>query len=555
MMHISRRNFLRFAAGLGLSSAGAMILEKLALTQAWAQTQTDYKALVCVFKAGGNDGNQVVIPLSGANANFGAADVTGGYPAYFNERNLNGAGLVTTASGTVAPPSPTGTVPTGNLWPISAGANNPNLGWFGMNYYLGTTFNATTGSVTIPIPSLAALYSSGQAAVVCNVGSLAQPFTKALYQANPTARPDQLFSHADQVRENQTCIFHLNAPAGVPNGTGWAGRTVDKYNPNGTSTFPMQVSISGAPQFMSGTGSSSYPIAINPAPTALNQVLLLNGFGTATDEVGRRTAFDQLRAVNVGANTLIDANSSVMNDAINAISALSIDPQLTVPDPSNPTNKVALAFPNTTLGNQLKQVAKLIKANLQQSVLGLKRQIFFCQLGGFDTHQYEVRDEPGLLQQVNQGIATFYYWLQNNVPTAGTTEPTLGDLTSKVTTFTLSDFSRTFNPSASGAICGTDHAWGNNWLVAGGAVNGGQLYGVPLPGGNGEVFVTLGKGTNNAYDVDNSNGRGRFIPSVSTLQYANTLAAWFGLPQDNATLDYVFPLLRTNFAATNLGFV
>jgi hypothetical protein len=86
-------------------------------------------------------------------------------------------------------------------------------------------------------------------------------------------------------------------------------------------------------------------------------------------------------------------------------------------------------------------------------------------------------------------------------------------------------------------------------------VNGGQLYGLPLLGGNGTVFPTLGKGTNNAYDVDNSNGRGRWIPSVSTSQYANTLAAWYGLPQDNATLDYVFPTLRTNFAVTNLGFV
>jgi uncharacterized protein (DUF1501 family) len=567
MMQVSRRNFMRFAAGLGLSTAGAMMLEKLALTQAWAQTTNDYKALVCVFLAGGSDANQMVVPLSGANANFGSADVTGGYPAYFNERNA--AGLVTTASGTVAPPSPAGTVPTGNLWPITPGTSNPNLGYFGMNWFLGLTFNATTGTVTIPIPSFKALYDAGKAAVVCNVGSLAQMMSKAQYQANSTARPDQLFSHADQVREHQTLIFHASVPAPTPNGTGWAGRIADKTTANGSSTFPMQASLAGAPQFMSGAGSNSYPIAISPAPTALNNVLVLSGFGTASDEVARRTAFDQLRLINRSANTLVDANSSVMNDAINAISALSVDPQLTVPDPNNPTNKVALTFPGTTLGNQLKQVAKLIKANLQQSALGLKRQIFFCQVGGFDTHQYEVRDQPGLLQQVNQAMATFFYWLQNNVPTNGT-EPTLGDLTPKVTTFTMSDFSRTFNPSGTGGIVGTDHAWGSNWLVMGGAVKpgtdgAGQLYGQPLSDsngnsvGNGTVFVTLSKGTGSAYDVDNTNGRGRWIPSVSTLQYANTLAAWFGLAQDNSTLDYVFPLLRTNFSSApmgmNLGFV
>jgi uncharacterized protein (DUF1501 family) len=190
------------------------------------------------------------------------------------------------------------------------------------------------------------------------------------------------------------------------------------------------------------------------------------------------------------------------------------------------------------------QVAKVIKANLTQTALKLNRQLFFVALGGFDTHQDENQVQPGLLQQVGQALAAFYYWAAN--------ETTLGDVSAKVTAFTLSDFNRTFNPAGSGGIVGTDHAWGSHALVMGGAVNGGQLYGVPLPGGNGTVFPTLTMGAAGPYDADT---RGRWIPSVSTLQYANTLAAWFGLAQDNATLDYVFPLLRTNFAQTNLGFV
>jgi uncharacterized protein (DUF1501 family) len=546
---------LRWTGALGISGAAALLLERFALSTAWAQGPSDYKALVCVFLNGGNDGNNAVVPLSGANANFGSADVTGGYPAYFAERNLGGAGLVTTTTGTVAPPNSTGTPPTGNLWPISAGSNNPNLSWFGLNWFLGTTFNATTGTVTIPIPSLVALYNAGNVAVVPNMGTLPQPFTKAQYQNPPTGyfRPDQLFSHSNQISENQTCVFSVAPPPGVPGGTGWGGRTADKtVSFNGTSTFPMQTSISGAPQFMSG--ASTFPIVINPAPTGLNQVLVLNGFGTASDEVARKNAFNDLRAINKGTNKLVDAACAITDEALAVSSALSVDPQLLVPDPTSTTGaKIALTFPNTTLGNQLKQVAKVIKANLQQTVLGLRRQIFFCSLGGFDTHQNQPADQPGLLQQINQGLATFYYWLKNNAP--GTGEPTLGDLSAKVTSFTLSDFSRTFNPSGSGAIVGTDHAWGNHFFVVGGAVNGGKFYGVPLPGGNGTAFPTLSKGTASAYDVDNSGGRGRWIPSVSTLQYANTLAAWYGLAQDNATLDYVFPLLRTNFAATNLGFV
>jgi uncharacterized protein (DUF1501 family) len=541
MMTPTRRQFLRLTAALGLGGAAAAVLEKFALSTARAQTQNDYKALVCVFMAGGNDGNNMVVPLSGGTG-FGSPDVTGGWPAYFNERNLGGQGLVTATAGTLLPPA-SGPEPTGSLLRINPGANNPNLGMFGLNWFLGTTFNAVTGNVTIPIPSFKALYDLGKAAAVCNVGTLIQPISKAQYQAG-IGRPNQLFSHSDQVAENQTCVFNTST------GTGWGGRTADKtVFINGTSTFPMCTSISGLPPFMSGV--NTFPLVISTG--ALNTVLVLSGFSTAADDQARLSALKQLLTINKGATKLVDAASDVTSEALAVSSALSVDPTLYVPDPNNPANKVSLTFPNTTLGNQLKQVAKVIKANLQQPALALKRQIFFCSVGGFDTHQSQPANQPGLLQQVNQALATFFYWLQNNVP--GTGEPTLGDLTPKVTAFTMSDFSRTFNPSGSGAIVGTDHAWGSHFLVVGGAVNGGQLYGVPLPNGNGEVFPTLSKGAASAYDVDNNGGRGRWIPSTSTQQYANTLAAWYGLAQDNDTLDYVFPKLRINFAQTNLGFV
>jgi uncharacterized protein (DUF1501 family) len=547
---LSRRQFMRYSAGLGLSAAGAAVLERLCLTQAWAQTQTDYKALVCVFFAGGNDANQLLVPLSGATG-FGSADVTGGYPAYSTERSASTLAIA-------APPA-TGTEATNQLNRISPGSNNPNLGTFGLHPKMATRFNSGISGITIP--TYKELYDSGQAALVCNVGTLFKPLSKSQYQASGSNRPSQLFSHSDQVRENQTCVFTVSYPAGVPGGTGWGGRIADKVTLNGTSTFPMQLSVSGAPQFMSG--ASTFPIAISPAPTALNAVLVLQGFGTAADEVKRRQMFDDLRMINLGTNKLVDANSAIMNDALAVSAALSTDPQLTVPNPAGGA-AIALPFPNTTLGNQLKQVAKVIKANLQQSALALKRQIFFCQVGGFDTHQNEQPNgaagntgQPALLQQYNEAVATFFYWLKNNAPGSG--EPTLGDLTGKVTSFVMSDFSRTFNPSGTGGIVGTDHAWASHWPVLGGAVAGGKLYGLPLPlntgGDTGTVYPILTKGTNGPYDVDNAGGRGRWIPSVSTLQYANTLAAWYGLPQDNSTLDYVFPLLRTNFATTNLGFV
>jgi uncharacterized protein (DUF1501 family) len=528
------------ASGLGLTAGAAVMMEKLALSTAFGQTQTDYKALVCVFLAGGNDANNMVVPLSGAPG-FGGADVTGGYPAYSAERS--GPGLA------IAAPPFTGTEPPNTL--LRVNPNSPNLGWFGLHPRFGIDFAATTGTSTINIHGIKSMYDAGTMAVVCDVGTLFMPISKTQYTSG-TGHPDQLFSHSDQVRENQTCVFTASYPGGVPGGTGWSGRTADKVTLNGSATFPMQTSISGAPQFMSG--ATTFPLVISPAPTALNQVLVLSGFGTGADEMARKRAFNNLRGINIGANKLVDATSAVVDDALSVSAALSVDPQLTVPDPNNPGSKMALTFPNTTLGNQLKQVAKVIKANLQQPALALKRQIFYCSLGGFDTHQNQNANQPTLLQQVSQAIATFYYWLQNNVPT-NASEPTLGDLTGKVTTFTQSDFSRTFNPSGSGGIVGSDHAWSNCFLVLGGSVNGGQFYGLPITNGNGTIFHTLSKGSGSAYDADTGTGRGRWIPSVSTLQYANTLAAWYGLAQDANTLDYVFPRLRTNFSTVNLGFV
>ena len=131
---------------------------------------------------------------------------------------------------------------------------------------------------------------------------------------------------------------------------------------------------------------------------------------------------------------------------------------------------LATVFPNTTLGNQLKQVAKVIKFNAATPALGLARQIFFCQLGGFDTHQNQVATQASLLQQVSQAIAAFY---QSTVE--------LG-LDQQVTTFTLSDFGRTLQPAGSGpASSARDHAWGSHHFVVGGAVSGGDFYGMPGP--------------------------------------------------------------------------
>jgi uncharacterized protein (DUF1501 family) len=173
------------------------------------------------------------------------------------------------------------------------------------------------------------------------------------------------------------------------------------------------------------------------------------------------------------------------------------------------------AFPATSLGSQMKQVAQLVKLN--QSTLGLSRQLFFCSLGGFDTHNTQAATHPVLLAQLGDALAAFY---------AATEELGVADA---VTTFTLSDFARTFQGNGNG---GTDHAWGGHHFVMGGAVQGGDFYG---------RYPTLA--LNGPDDTDaGSSARGRWIPTVAVDQYAATLASWYGVV--DADLPAVFPGLN-----------
>jgi uncharacterized protein (DUF1501 family) len=160
----------------------------------------------------------------------------------------------------------------------------------------------------------------------------------------------------------------------------------------------------------------------------------------------------------------------------------------------------------------------------------MKRQIFFAQIGGFDTHSSQIVGQGSLMQQVSQAMKAFY---------DATVE--LGRQ-NEVTAFTLSDFSRTLQPSGTLAQAGSDHAWGNNHLVLGGAVAGNTLYG---------TYPNLALGGPNDTD-GGTTPRGRWIPTTSVEQFAATLATWYGLsPTD---LPAVFPLIG-RFPTPNLGFV
>jgi uncharacterized protein (DUF1501 family) len=177
-------------------------------------------------------------------------------------------------------------------------------------------------------------------------------------------------------------------------------------------------------------------------------------------------------------------------------------------------------FPTNTLGQQLQQVAQVIQV---QADLGMQRQVFFCSVGSFDTHTGELGTLNTLYPELSQGLAAFYNATQE-----------LG-VAQNVTTFTESDFNRTFQPTTGD---GSDHAWGGHHLVLGGAVQGGQIHG---------TFPTFELG-----GPDDTDTRGRWIPTTSIDQYGATLCAWFGIP--DGAMNSIFPNLA-NFSTRKLKFL
>lgn len=425
-----------------------------------------YKALVCIFLGGGNDANNMVVPKHAA-----------GYEQYRVARQAQGLAI-----------------PAANLLSITPPA-------------MGLEFGLHPSLI-----ELQSLFNQGKLAVVCNAGTLVRPLTRAEYIAG-APRPMQLFSHSNQVEQHRTAISTYNST------TGWGGRIADRTgNLNPGAAIPMVSSIANG-SIIFNIGSSTQPLIVAPAPTPLNQVLALNGFGTATDELLRRTAMNRIRTSDLS-NSMVRAASDLTQQAINVSEQLSTDPPLTV------------TFPNTSLGNQLRQVAKLMKFRSQ---LNMTRQVFYVQLGNadFDTHSGQLNRQSQLFTQLSQAMKAFY------------DEMVAQGIASQVTTFTMSDFNRTLNPAASGANVGSDHAWGSHFLVMGGAVRGGDFYGRPTS--NGSVFPSLLEN-----QADDSSSRGRFIPTVSIEQYAATMARWFGVSETDIPL--IFPNINS-FPVTDLGFM
>ena len=453
----SRRQFLALG-GRSLAAIGAASLAgRLSQVSGLAQTAcpSDYKALVCVFLFGGNDGNNMVIPISTPNSN-----PANSYASYATVR---------------------------------AGLALPQASLNSINTSKGDEYGLHPSLV-----ELATLYNTKKnVAVLTNVGSLVTPLTQTEYQQQSKAIPLNLFSHLDQQTELQTSMAQGFAA------TGWGGRLADAMQGCNSTGFPTIVSVGGNALFTTGSQT-------NPATVTAGQVLGLQGFTTNAASQARLAALQNLLNFDNGL-TLVKASNSIASNGVNQ--ATKLNQALASGTP------LTTVFPNTSLGTQMAQIAKIINV---RAALGVGRQIFFAYLGGFDTHDLELNDQGTGLAQVSQALNAFY---------SATVEMGVNQ---NVVTFTESDFGRTLQPSG-GATLGTDHAWGSHHIIMGDAVKGGDVYGT-FP-----TQVLSGP--------DDANNRGVWIPTTSIDQYGATLATWFGV--DPAKLGTVFPNLG-NFSGLPL---
>ncbi|MEL6877515.1 MAG: DUF1501 domain-containing protein [Pseudomonadota bacterium] len=350
------------------------------------------------------------------------------------------------------------------------------------------------------MPRLKARFDQGAMAPLLNVGPLITPLTKAQFESGNNStypRPPKLFSHNDQ-----QSTWQSSQPEGST--SGWGGRMGDLAQSGNTNSMFTLMNASGNAVFMTGETATPYKISSNGAT-------LFRGLdrGRVYRSQSASSALDSL---------LRASNGNVLEADYSMINARSIEYGGFINDALENTTVTTDFGSGNRLADQLSVVARLIAARNQ---LGVTRQVFMVGMGGFDHHDGLIGSHEELLGQVDFALDAFYQ---------ATLDLGIAD---QVTTFTASDFGRTFASNGDGS----DHGWGSHHFIVGGGVNGGRFYGTAP-----QVSV----------ESDDQVGRGRLLPTVSVDEYSSTLAQWFGV--DSSELPSVAPNIG-RFAQPDLGFM
>jgi uncharacterized protein (DUF1501 family) len=430
---------------------------------------SDYRALVCVYLQGGNDGHGTVI-----------ATDTDSYAAFTQARS-GAPGLA---------------YPIGDLLPITL--QTPQSGrTFGLNPYLTGVQN---------------LFNAGRAAIVANTGTLVAPATKIQIDANSVTLPDSLFSHFDQTAAWQAISSNL----GSGQHTGWGGSVADAIeamNMNSNSIFTC-ISTSGNCLFLAG--NNSVQLNVTPAGPIPIYGLTKPPFGATYNPLSSILEAGETNLFATEYENVIQLSIKAQSALTTAMAPIGPGGVATSPQYLDPVSGKLMDNP---LADSLQTVARIIAG---RSSLGVTRQIFYVQLGSFDTHNNQAQVHSQLLTQLGSAFEYFDGLMVG-----------MG-LSNQVTAFTISDFGRTLTCNSNG----TDHGWGSHHFVLGGAVKGQNMFG---------QYPVVG--VNQADDL----GAGRLIPTTSVEQYAGTLASWFGL--SDGQIRQIFPNFANFGSNPYLGFM
>jgi uncharacterized protein (DUF1501 family) len=455
--HWSRRRFLGEApcSALGCLSILSTLLQLKLANQAAAQTTpTDAKSLVCIFLAGGMDSFNALVPEDNSR-----------YSEYASSRS------------NLALPQTSLT----QLSPATALAGGAAYGLHPGLALLAPLFNGT-----------GAFAGKRRLSFVTNMGTLVRPTSLAQYASTTHPVPLSLFSHSDQQDQWQSSV-----PQGMTELNGWMGRCSDvihsRYN---TSITSMGFSLGGNNTWQAGNQSRPFVLSPSGAPG-------LTGGGVSADPAApdavRNSAFQGL---------VQQRHRNLLQDAFAGNTRESLDAQAAFQNAftSFDDASMGVVWPGSPFANDLKTAVKGIAI---RSTLGLRRQAFFINFGGWDHHGELLQTQAGMLPLLAAGLAVYQQALEN-----------LG-LAESVISYTASDFGRTLRSNGRG----TDHAWGGNQMVLGGPVDGGKFFGSwPSLAIGGPQDVGLG---------------GRLLPTTSIDELYYGLLRWFGV--SSADFPYILP--------------
>ena len=215
---------------------------------------------MCVFLFGGNDGNNMVIPVDGTE--YG------------------------TTYGLARPDTSGINIPLASLLPVT------------------TRFGLHPALI-----EMQPLFTQGRLAILANTGPLVEPITRAQYLARSKKRPENLFSHSDQQQQWMSSVSQGDIR------TGWGGRLADRLSSMNTgATVPMALSFAGSQMF--GNGVSTFPLAL-PQSGSFG----LSGAGTSSAQVARANALNTILAQD-RTGPLFDAAAGSFASAIGASATL-----------------------------------------------------------------------------------------------------------------------------------------------------------------------------------------------------------------------------------------